>query len=137
MKKETMTVVGIFVLVGSLFTMSIEIICAPMALDVRYYDYITNYMWAGALFFWVLYCILGVGIFLKKENNPKIIGAYSWVLGYMLEFTWIRPNWVQAILGEIEMSRLELLAAVLVSSLCWFMSWALPAYVIIRFLVKE
>ena len=134
MKKETLKTICIFVLVGVSLAMFIEVICVPVALeDVSYYEYIVNHMWAGALFFWILFCLLGSGIFLKKERDPKIIGVYSWVLGYLFEFTWMRPNWVQAILGEIEMWYFELFAAILVTSFTWFMVWALPTYVIGRF----
>jgi hypothetical protein len=86
----------------------------------------------GIIFFYMMFNFLGTIILLLKNYQAKIMGALSLVLGFIFEFSFMRPDWVQNIYAFNV--NIGVLMAVLVSALYWFIPWSVPTFVFHKFL---
>lgn len=88
----------------------------------------------GIAMFYLLFSLPGSLIFLFKNYRPLIMGMLSFVIGFLMEFAFMRPDWVMKIyslnvgLGEI--------VAVIVSAVYWFIPWGIPAFILQKYIIK-
>lgn len=75
--------------------------------------------------------LVGLIIFLKKGYTPKQMGVLSLVLGFAIEFLFMKPDWVLSITGGTIKG--GTLIAVLLSAFYWFAVWWIPSYGVQRF----
>jgi hypothetical protein len=87
------------------------------------------------IFFYTMFNFVGSIIFLLKKYQAKIMGILSFVLGFLLEFTFMRPDWVQDIYA-LNIS-VRILLPVLISAVYWFIPWSVPTFVLHKFLDSE
>ena len=89
----------------------------------------TSLMGMGILY--ALLSLIGLLILLKMEYTPVRMGVLSLVLGFVIEFFFMKPDWVYTI------ARFQITAgvviAVLLSALYWFLVWGFPSYMIKRY----
>ncbi len=78
--------------------------------------------------FYLLFNLIGSSIFLFKSYRPLKMGTLSFVLGFIFEFTFMRPDWVQSIYA-LSIGG-DVISAVIVSAIYWFIPWGVPAYII-------
>ncbi len=89
----------------------------------------------GVTILYSIFSFVGSIIFFKKRFDFKRMGLLSFISGFVLEFTFMRPEWVQAIY-ELRVSG-EVIGAVIVSSLYWFIPWGVPSYILQKYFLKE
>jgi len=99
----------------------------------------------GTTIFYTIFSFFGALIFYFKNYNYKKMGLLSLLLGFILEFTILQPNipegegsgasWVQG-WYSLNISG-ETIVGTLISAIYWFMSWAIPTYIIYKFLIKQ
>lgn len=82
----------------------------------------------GMVILFAVISLIGTVILLKKWYNPVRMGILSFVLGFFIEFVFMKPDWVQAI-GSFRLTGGVLIAVVL-SAIYWFAVWGVPSYVI-------
>ena len=64
-------------------------------------------------------------ILLKKGYRSREMGILSLVIGFILEFLWMRPDWVQDIFSlRITGGHV---VAVIISGFYWFAAWGVPS----------
>lgn len=89
----------------------------------------------GVVIFYVIFNFIGSVIFLLKNYKWKKMGQLSFIIGFILEFLLMRPDWVQNIFSfNITFS---VITAVIISSLYWFGAWGAPAYLLHKFILKK
>lgn len=77
------------------------------------------------IFLFALISLLGLIIFLRGYT-PKKMGILSLVLGFAIEFLFMKPDWASAITrGAIKGGTL---VAVFLSAIYWFAVWYAPSY---------
>jgi hypothetical protein len=80
----------------------------------------------------MIFNLVGSVILLIKNYEAKVMGALSLLIGFIFEFSFMRPDWVQNVYAlNIEAG---VLGAVIVSAFYWFIPWGLPSYVIHKYL---
>ena len=99
----------------------------------------------GTTIFYTIFSFFGALIFYFKNYNYKKMGLLSLLLGFILEFTILQPSipegegsgasWVQG-WYSLNISG-ETIVGTLISAIYWFMSWAIPTYIIYKFLIKQ
>lgn len=88
----------------------------------------------GIAMFYLLFSLPGSLVFLFKNYRPLIMGLLSFVIGFLMEFSFMRPEWVMKIYsltvgpGEI--------VAVIVSAVYWFIPWGVSAFILQRYILK-
>ncbi len=88
----------------------------------------------GIAMFYLLFSLPGSLVFLFKIYRPLIMGLLSFVIGFLMEFSFMRPEWVMKIYsltvgpGEI--------VAVIVSAVYWFIPWGVSAFILQRYILK-
>lgn len=104
---------------------------------------IAEYGWAnfvqskvtGLVMFYMIFSFVGSIIFLFKFYKPIIMGILSLVIGFILEFAFMKPEWVQNIcvvrIGGDDV------VAVIVSALYWFIPWGMPSYIVHKYIFKS
>ncbi|RLG16966.1 hypothetical protein DRN62_02455 [Nanoarchaeota archaeon] len=137
--KVYLTFLSLSLLVNLLF---LEIIFGSTAIP-EYQEEIEQKGWwaflyemlVGVSIFYALFSLAGSLVFIKKRYEPKKMGLLSLALGFLFEFTFMRPDWVQNIYalriggGDV--------VAVLVSSLYWFIPWSVPSYILNKFVLTK
>lgn len=82
----------------------------------------------GILTFYSIFDLAGTMILLKKGYGSREMGILSLIFGFIFEFLWMRPDWVQ------DLSSLRItggvVVAVIVSAFYWFAAWGVPSYFI-------
>jgi hypothetical protein len=93
---------------------------------------------AGIIMFYILFSFLGSLIFLFKNFRPLHMGLLSLIIGFILEFAFMRPDWVQNIyaFNISEKTIGPIVVAIIVSSFYWFIAWGIPSYLIHKYLLK-
>ena len=85
--------------------------------------------------FYSLFSIIGAMIFFFKNYKPMKMGFLSLILGFIFEFTFMRPDWVNKIYAiKIEG---DVIGAVIVTAFYWFIAWGIPSYIIHKYLIKS
>jgi len=75
----------------------------------------------GIIIFFSIFSFVGTAIFLKTSYNPRKMGILSSIIGFFLEFTIMKPEWVQNIFA-LKIGG-DVIGAIIVSPLYWFMTW--------------
>lgn len=82
------------------------------------------------IFLFALISLVGLIIFLKKGYTPKKMGVLSLVLGVVIEFLFMKPDWALSITGGTIKG--GTFVAVVLSAVYWFAVWYAPSYVLQR-----
>ena len=82
----------------------------------------------GMVILFAVISLVGTVILLKKGYKPVRMGILSFVLGFFIEFVFMKPDWVLAI-GSFRLTG-GVLIAVILSAIYWFAVWGVPSYVI-------
>jgi hypothetical protein len=90
---------------------------------------------AGIVIGYMIFNFFGGLIFLFKNYEAKKMGLLSLTLGFILEFAFMKPDWVQNIytfnIAE------PVIAALIISAFYWFTMWGGPSYIIRKYLIKN
>jgi len=84
----------------------------------------------GMVILFAFLSLIGVVILLKKKYKPAKMGVLSLVLGFAIEFLFMRPDWVLA-LTTFRIGG-GLIFAVFISAIYWTAVWGVPSYVVYR-----
>jgi len=120
----------VFVLFAMLINLLLEIflrfiVKIPEPLDIR-----------GIIIFFLIFNFFGALILLYKDYNARMMGGLSLIFGLILEFTFMKPEWVLKIYA-LEISG-ETIAPLIISSIAyWFPAWAIPSHIVHRYLFKK
>ena len=82
----------------------------------------------------ILYAILsliGLLILLESGYTPVKMGVFSLILGFLIEFLFMKPDWVYAI-TSLRITG-GVFIAVLLSAIYWFAVWGVPSYIIKKY----
>jgi len=126
---------GVSVTINVMF---LELVIAPM-IAPEHQKVIAEHGWMyfflnmilGAMILFLIISLVGTIVFIKTGFRPRIMAILSWVLGFVLEFTLMKPEWVQSILNLAPTE--DVIGAIIVSSIYWLIPWGLPAYLLTRF----
>lgn len=99
------------------------------------WDYFLQSKVTGIVIFYMTFNFAGSVISLLRDCGPSTMGILSFVAGFILEFAFMKPEWVMKIYA-FEIGG-DVVGAVIVSSFYWFIAWGLPAYIIHKFLIKH
>lgn len=87
----------------------------------------------GVVVFYAVFSLVGSTIYFDSNLRSVEMGFSSLVLGFVLEFAFMRPEWV------VNTMALQLkpgdIIAILVSAFYWYVAWGLPSYLIMRYLM--
>lgn len=114
--------------------LSMELLISPenhKIIDEYGWAYFIQHQFFGIIIFYLLFNFVGVLVFLKTNYRPLRMGILSFVLGFIFEFTFMLPEWVQNIYA-LRITE-DVIGAIIVSSLYWFIPWGLPSYVIHKY----
>ena len=90
----------------------------------------------GLFIFYFIFNSIGTIIFFIGKYNSKIMGIFSLIIGQILEFTFMRPEWVKKFYA-LEIGG-ETIAPLIVSSiLAWFPVWFFPSYIAHKYIFKR
>ena len=78
--------------------------------------------------FYLIFSFPGSLIFLLKNYKPIRMGLLSLIIGFILEFAFMMPDWVQNIYSFNITG--GVVVAVIVSAIYWFIAWGVPAYIL-------
>lgn len=141
MKKEALRLLKtylIFLLVAVLINLTLELIvptperAATVAEHGLAYFLKTHTI--NVMIFYAIFSLIGAVIFVLKNYDALRMGVLSFIVGFILEFLMMRPDWV----GEIYALNIDMgiIVAVLISAAYWFVPWSLPAYMIHKYVKK-
>ncbi len=87
----------------------------------------------GIVVFYAVFSLVGSTIYFDSNLRSVEMGVSSLVLGFVLEFAFMKPEWV------VNTMALQLkpgdIIAILVSAFYWYVTWGLPSYLIMRYLM--
>jgi hypothetical protein len=87
--------------------------------------YLIQHRLFGILTFYSIFNLAGTMILLKRGYGSQEMGILSLIIGFIFEFLWMRPDWVQ------DLSSLRItggvVVAVIVSAFYWFAAWGVPS----------
>ncbi len=87
---------------------------------------------SGIITFYMVFNLVGSVILLVKNYEPKLMGMFSLFIGFVFEFAFMRPDWVQNIYAlNIEVG---VIIAVIISAIYWFVPWGIPSYIAHRYI---
>ncbi len=90
----------------------------------------------GIFFFYSLFSLVGAILLFFSDCNAKKMGILSLVVGLLLEFTFMKPEWVQKFYA-LEING-EAIAPLIASSiLAWFPIWFFPSYLVHKYVNKK
>jgi len=120
----------VFVAFVLLVNLSLELLVSPenrKIIEEQGWTYFLQHQLVGIIIFFLIFSFVGTIIFLKTSYNPRKMGLLSFIIGFILEFTMMKPEWVQNIyafkIGG------DVIGAIIVSSLYWFVTWGAPSYI--------
>ncbi len=87
----------------------------------------------GIILFYAIFSLVGGVIYISTNLRSVEMGASSLVIGFVLEFAFMRPGWVLRILA-LRVAPADVVA-VIVSVFYWYVAWGLPSYLIQRYLM--
>lgn len=121
----------VFMLFVLVINLSVELLISPenrKTIAEQGWSYFVQHQLVGIIIFFVLFSLVGAMIFLKKKYKPKKMEILSFIIGFALEFIFMKPEWVQNIyalkIGE------DVIGAVIGSSFYWLAAWGIPSYII-------
>ncbi len=88
----------------------------------------------GIAMFYLLFSLPGALVLLFRNYRPAKMGLLSLVIGFVFEFSFMRPDWVLKIYslsagpGEI--------VAVIISAIYWFIPWFVPCLILNKYVIK-
>jgi len=85
------------------------------------------------ILFYALFNLIGGVIYNSTNLRSVEMGVFSLVVGFVLEFAFMRPDWVLHILA-LRVAPADVMA-VIVSMFYWYIAWGLPSYLIQRYLM--
>jgi len=88
----------------------------------------------GLILFYALFNLIGGVIYISTNLRSVEMGVSSLVVGFVLEFALMRPDWVLHILA-LRVAPADVVA-VIVSMFYWYVAWGLPSYLIQRYLMS-
>jgi len=89
----------------------------------------------GIIMFYTIFNFVGCIIFLLKTYKPMKMGVLSLIIGFVLEFALMKPEWVQKIyIFKIDG---DVIGALIVTSIYWLIAWGIPSYIIHKYLNKN
>ena len=88
----------------------------------------------GIIMFYLIFSFFGSLIYILKSYRPVKMGMLSFVIGFIMELIFMRPQWVLKIFG-LNIGG-DVIVAALVSSLYWFIAWGIPSYILQRYFFK-
>ena len=97
----------------------------PEELDIR-----------GIILFFSIFNLFGALIFLLKNYKPIKMGLLSLIFGQILEFTFMKPEWVLR-MYTFEFSGETIAPFILSSIIYWFPAWAIPSFILYKYATKE
>ncbi|MBU7030470.1 MAG: hypothetical protein HXS48_26295 [Theionarchaea archaeon] len=136
--KSTLKTYLVFTTITLLVVIPLELIFSPhhrRTIAEYGLGYFIRHSLVGMVILFAVVSLIGMVILLKKEYTPVRMGVLSLILGFAIEFLFMRPDWVQAVVtfkiggGTI--------VAVLISAFYWFAVWGIPSYVIYRYFAQE
>ena len=129
---------AIFLLYVFVLDITLELLLSP-----ENHAFISEYGWEtflqrrffGILIFYIIFNTLGSFILFRKEYEPKKMGILSLVIAMFLEFTFMRPEWVENIYTSSISG--DTVGAFAVTTIFWFSTWYVPSYIAKRFETKR
>ena len=88
----------------------------------------------GIIMFYSIFDLVGSLIYFYKKFRARIMGGLSFILGFICEFTFMRPEWVLKIY-DLSING-DVIVAVLVSSVYWFIAWFIPSFILHKYREK-
>lgn len=123
----------LFIVITLVVTLTMELTFSPEKRQIwnerGTIGLLTSMEFIGTIIFLFMYGIIGGTLHQKKIRNPAYLGILSLIIGHICEFTFMRPAWVRMLLGEIPLNQNEVTLAIMISSIFWFIAWAIPAYI--------
>ena len=83
------------------------------------------------IIFYLIFSLIGALIYFYNNYKPLTMGILSFVVGFFLEFTLMRPDWVEDIITSS--FHPGLISSVVVSAIYWFVPWGVPVYLIKKY----
>jgi len=120
----------VFVAFVLLVNLSLELLVSPenrKIIEEHGWTYFLQHQLVGIIIFFLIFSFVGAAIFLKTSYNPRKMGILSFIIGFVLEFTIMKPEWVQNIFA-LKIGG-DVIGAIIVSSLYWFITWGAPSYI--------
>ncbi|MBU7016308.1 MAG: hypothetical protein HXS44_02270 [Theionarchaea archaeon] len=124
-----------------LFYVSVLVVVIPLELifSPNHRVTIAEYGWGyfirnslmGMGILYALLSFIGLLILLKMEYTPVRMGVLSLVLGFIIEFLFMKPGWVYSI-ARFQIT-VGIIIAVLLSAFYWFAVWGFPSYMLKRY----
>jgi len=117
-----------FMVSAVLLNLSMEIVFGPenrRALLEYGWRYLIQHRLVGIFSFYLIFNLVGTIILLKKDYGSREMGILSFIVGFILEFLWMRPDWVQDIYS-LQITG-GVIVAVIISSFYWFAAWGIPS----------
>ncbi|MCD6108420.1 MAG: hypothetical protein J7J89_02960 [Thermoplasmata archaeon] len=96
----------------------------PEELDIR-----------GIILFFSIFNLFGTVILFFKNYNPIKMGLLSLIFGQILEFTFMRPEWVLRMYA-FEFSGETIAPFIISSALYWFPTWLIPSFIIHKYIMR-
>jgi hypothetical protein len=84
----------------------------------------------GVVVLYILTGLIGTIVFLRTRLKWVVLGSLSLAIGAVLEFAFMRPQWVQDVFA-LHMDA-GVMIAVVISALYWFIIWGLPAFLLAK-----
>jgi hypothetical protein len=88
----------------------------------------------GIVMFYLLFNFAGSIIFLLKNYRTRVMALLSFIVGFIMEFSFMRPDWVMKIYA-LQFTG-DVVGAVIVSAIYWLIPWGVPAYILHRYVFK-
>ncbi len=124
-----------------LFYVSVLVVVIPLELIFSPHHRVTiaEYGWGyfirnsliGMGILYALLSFVGLLILLKKGYTPVKMGILSLILGFVIEFFFMKPDWVYAI-ADFRITG-GVFVAVLLSAVYWFAVWGFPSYIVKKY----
>ena len=87
------------------------------------------------VFFYLLFSLPGSLVLLFKNYRPLKMGLLSFVIGFIFEFAFMRPDWVMKIYSLT--AGPDVIGAVIISAVYWLIPWSVPTYILQKYIIKE
>jgi hypothetical protein len=135
----------IFIKTYVLFTLLVLLVVIPLELlfSPNHPKTIAEFGWGyfifhtlfGMVILYAFLSLIGTVILLKKAYDPVIMGILSLILGFAIEFIFMKPDWVHSLL-TFEITG-GVIFAVFISAVYWVAVWGFPSYVMTRSIKRE
>jgi hypothetical protein len=131
MKATFLRTYPLFTILTLLVVIPLELVFSPVhSKTVAEYGlgYFIQHSLGGMIVLYAFLGLIGTVLFLKKGYTPLNMGILSLILGFFIEFVFMKPDWVSDIL-TLKVGGGTLIA-VLLSAVYWIAVWGVPSYVI-------